>query len=119
MLKRWQDLFVWLPVLLVLTYGAYRVIPAIDPRSGIDGWGDLFAGLIAAVKGVGVTVLAWLCKKLYWWEPSDATEDSWHRMLEVGYPITMPVWKRPEFALILKDRLELLAWLAFWSWVVF
>jgi len=110
-IRKLQD-FGWLITLLVLAYIAYRVIPAIDPRSGIDGFGDLFAALVLAVKGVMATILAWACKSLYWWEPSDATDLRWHETYELrggSYYLT----------LIIKDRVEYLAWLAFWLFVLF
>lgn len=127
--RKLQD-FGWLIALLVLAYIAYRVIPAIDPRSGIDGFGDLFAALVLAVKGVMATILAWACKSLYWWEPSDARDVRWHDTVENTEPEDDAQWSREMQAaahatvrraqwLIVKDRVEYLAWLAFWLFVLF
>lgn len=110
-LRKLQD-FGWLIALLVLAYIAYRVIPAIDPRSGIDGFGDLFAALVLAVKGVMATILAWACKSLYWWEPADAVDAQWHADYE-------RTGQRELLTLIIKDRVEYAAWLAFWLFVLF
>lgn len=109
--RKLQD-FGWLLGLLVLAYIAYRVIPAIDPRSGIDGFGDLFAALVLAVKGVMATILAWACKSLYWWEPEDSTDAAWH----VEYAQT---GERNILTIIIKDRAEYALWLAFWLFVLF
>lgn len=128
-LRKLQD-FGWLLILLVLAYAAYRIIPAIDPRSGIDGFGDLFAALVLAVKGVMATILAWLCKALYWWEPSDARDVRWHDVVEHTQPEEQrrfmreaqdhaaAIVKQAQW-LIVKDRVEYIAWLAFWLFVLF
>ncbi len=126
--KRWQDL-AWLAVLLVLSYLAYRIIPAIDPRSGIDGFGDLFNALVMGVKGVGATILAWLCKQLYWWEPDTTIDRRWHDLMEHGYypeddigavpPTPNRESQKWAMRLIIMDRLEYLAWLAIWLFVFF
>lgn len=118
--RKLQD-FGWLIGLLLLAYLAYRIIPAIDPRSGIDGFGDLFAALVLAVKGVMATILAWLCKSLYFWEPTKAQDANWHATVEgksdIGGPSPMEV-RRAQW-LIVTDRLEYVAWLAFWLFVLF
>lgn len=123
-LKRWQDM-AWLLVLGVLAYLAWRIIPAIDPRSGIDGFGDLFNALIMGIKGVMATILAWLCKQLYWYEPDGLVDRRWHETVEL--PAQPPAdgalpsstRRRWVFALIVKDRAEYLIWLAFWAFVFF
>lgn len=112
-IKRWQDA-AWLIVLLILAYLAYRIIPAIDPRSGIDGFGDLFNALVMGVKGVATTIMAYLCKRLYWWEPSEEREREWHDRLALG---NNP--GRTALTAIILDRLEYAAWLAFWLFVFF
>jgi hypothetical protein len=130
-LSKWQD-YGWLILLLVVAYLAYRIIPAIDPRSGIDGWGDLFAALVQAVKGVMATLLAWLCKNLYWWEPGTAEESRWHDAIEADQknnwhsltdnttgPLPGTLSARAALILVVKDRIEWLAWLVFWAWVFF
>lgn len=127
--RKLQD-FGWLIALLVLAYIAYRVIPAIDPRSGIDGFGDLFAALVLAVKGVMATILAWACKSLYWWEPTDERDAGWHDVVEHTQPeqerrfdpaiqANAHATVRRAQWLIVKDRVEYLAWLAFWLFVLF
>lgn len=116
-LSAWQDLIVWLPILVIATYFAYRVIPAIDPRAGIDGWGDLFAALVAAIKGIMATILAWLCKRLYWSEPEQDKERQWHDLIERTN--TSRGDYRAGLTLIVADRVEYLAWLAIWLCVLF
>ncbi|HZX79876.1 MAG TPA: hypothetical protein VFE72_02845 [Lysobacter sp.] len=104
-LKKWQDVLFWLPLTALVAIAAYQVIPLIDPRAGIDGWGDLFATLVAGIKGVLATIAAWRCKAKYWFEPGPADEAAWRARNAYGVQIL--------------DRLEFAAWLAFWSWVLF
>lgn len=113
-IKRWQDA-AWLVVLLILAYLAYRIIPAIDPRAGIDGFGDLFNALLMGVKGVASTIMAYLCKRLYWWEPSEERECRWHDEISSNNTTV----RRAAATSIILDRLEYIAWLAFWLFVFF
>lgn len=115
-LHRWQDLLFWLPLTVVVAYLAYLVIPAIDPRSGLDGWGDLFASLMAGVRGVLATIAAWACKSLYWHEPDAAEEARWRDLIAQD-AVHGVAWRG--FAAQSLDRLEFAAWLAFWCWVLF
>lgn len=114
-LKRWEDLVVWLPVAAVATYIGYLLIPVIDPRAGIDGWGDLWAALIAGFKGVLATFAAWRCKAVYGHDPTDDDEAAL-------FALTLsPDPRRALTALAtrLLDRLELAAWLALWVSLLF
>lgn len=97
----WQDALIWLPVIAVVVYTLYTLIPRIDPRSGIDGFGDLFHASVNILKGVLVTFFAWLSKRVYFFERSDSDLRN-----------TSPDEYRT-------DRLEWLLWLIFWFAVVF
>ncbi len=73
-LRRWQEPTFWLPAAFVLLVAAYYVLPQIDPRSGIDGFGALFASLLTAFNALLAGFLAWLLRTLYHRELTDADE---------------------------------------------
>ncbi len=73
-LSRWQEPIVWLPLLLALLLGAYYVIPAIDPRSGVDGFGSLWGMLITAIGAVFAAFFAWLFVEAYHLSLRDSDE---------------------------------------------
>lgn len=74
LLRRWQELYIWLPLLLGLLYAAYRIIPQLDPQAGIDGWGALWGMLMVVLAAVIAGFLAWLFEVTYSREISDAEE---------------------------------------------
>jgi hypothetical protein len=73
-LKRWQEPVVWLPLLIVLLVIAYQVLPQIDPRAGIDGFGALWASGVTAFNAVLAGFLTWFLRQLYTLELTDADE---------------------------------------------
>lgn len=74
-LHDYQELAGWLPLLVVLTLAAFYLLPAIDPRSGIDGLADLFHALVNTVKLTMAAFGAWLLQRLYFRDLSRAEED--------------------------------------------
>ena len=74
-LGRWRDLLFWLPAVLVVLTIAYYAIPAIDPRSGIDGFGEVWAALVVAFKAMLAGVIAWLMQHFYFRELRDEDEE--------------------------------------------
>lgn len=72
--KRWQEPLFWLPAALLVLVCAYYVLPQIDPRSGIDGFGGLFAALLTAFNALLAGFLAWLLRALYFLELADPDE---------------------------------------------
>jgi len=69
----YQELLVWTPPLLVGILIAFKILPQLDPRSGLDGFGQLFAMMINAAGGIMVVFSAWLTKRTYFGitEPED------------------------------------------------
>lgn len=106
----YQEL-VWLALIALVLYGVFLVMPYIDPRSGIDGFGDMFQVGLVAFKGMAAAFLAWFCKRLYWSDLSREKEERLIDALESGN-------LRAGYILIL-DRLETLAWLVFWLFLFF
>ena len=73
-LGRWQEPFVWLPTTLAVMIAAWHVIPIIDPRSGIDGFGPIWGQLLVAVAVVLSGFFAWALRMLYSLELDDEGE---------------------------------------------
>ena len=72
--SRWQEPLVWVPVVLVVMLIAYRQIPEIDPRAGIDGWGSLWGMLLVLLAVLLAGFVAWLFRTTYHLELTDADE---------------------------------------------
>ena len=64
-LHDFQELTGWLPLLVLITLAAFFLLPAIDPRSGIDGLADLFHALINTTKLTMAAFGAWLMQRMY------------------------------------------------------
>ncbi|MGD9643824.1 MAG: hypothetical protein AB7V08_13930 [Elusimicrobiales bacterium] len=60
-LDEWRE-YKWLAVIVGLAYFAYHLVPSIDPRAGVDGFGDWANALVQAGKGILAVALAYLCK---------------------------------------------------------
>ena len=73
-LHRWQEPVVWLPLLFLALVAAYYVLPALDPRAGIDGFGSLFGLGLAAFEAIVAGFLAWLMVESYHHNPRDRDE---------------------------------------------
>ena len=71
---RWQEPIVWLPGAFVLLIGAYYLLPQIDPRAGIDGFGSLWASGVTAFNVLLAGFLAWLLRTTYFRELTDTDE---------------------------------------------
>lgn len=99
----------WLPITLCVVLGLYVVLRALDPRIGIEGFGDLFGYALNAVRAVGVVGLAWITKRNLFFDLHDKTEldlfgeskSSWHVQ-----------------AIIVRDRLEWIFLLVFFAWML-
>lgn len=108
-IARWlhdfQELTGWLPALLVLTLAAFFLLPAIDPRSGIDGLADLFHALVNTVKLTMAAFGAWLLQRLYFRDLSADEETSLQDRELAGDPHAR--------AVLWRNRLEWLACFAF------
>jgi Ni,Fe-hydrogenase I cytochrome b subunit len=64
-LHQWQEPVVWVPLLIGLLLILFYALPRLDPRTGIDGFGDTFHLVIRALV-LAVTVFSvWLIKKTY------------------------------------------------------
>lgn len=71
---RWQEPVIWLPTLFAGLIIAYYLLPQIDPRAGIDGFGGLWASGITAFNVALAGFLVWLLRTTYFLELTDADE---------------------------------------------
>lgn len=113
-LDTWQEAVIWLPVALLITCVAYYLIPYIDPKAGIDGFGGLFNFLMQVVKGIGIFFLAWLTKRTYLACLDCEEEDQLAKDLKVGED---SIWWRAYLRLAL-DRLEWALAVGLWLFIV-
>lgn len=106
-LWRWQELLVWLPVAFCLVWASYQLIPLIDPRAGLDGFGEIYTFLVQVFKANVVFFLAWLFKRTYLHDVQRWEERAMHARCDLPenrYQIT-------------KDRLEWLGLLVIIAWM--
>lgn len=73
-LHKWQEVLFWLPAILAVMVVAFYVIPAMDPRTGMDGWGALWGQLTIAFAAVVSAFLSWAFQHLYFYDLSDDDE---------------------------------------------
>ena len=107
--RRNQALLLHTPVLLVLLTACYLGLKALDPRIGVEGFGDLFGYLLNGVRAVLIVFTAWWIKRHCWFDLHQATElDLFERVR--GTNDAAARW------LIAKDRIEWAVALAFATW---
>lgn len=73
-LARWQELLVWVPMVVGALLLAQWLIPQLDPRAGVDGWGALWGMLLVVLAAVLAGFLAWLLLSTYTLELTDRDE---------------------------------------------
>jgi len=103
--RRNQIILLQLPVILVFLFGSYIVLKALDSRIGVEGFGDLFGYAVNAVRIPLIIFTAWWMKKWCWFDLHDKTELSMFEAMKAG--------DRMAFWIVVRDRLEWFAALAF------
>lgn len=102
--RRNQALLLHTPVLLLLLTGCYLGLKALDPRIGVEGFGDLFGYLLNGVRVTMIVFTAWWLKRNLFFDLHQSTELSLHeRAREGDWAVQL---------LILRDRAEWAALLA-------
>lgn len=104
----------WFAILIAsgLLVFAFKEIPKLDARSGIDGFGDLYFALMMVIKGLIAVSLAWACKAHFWYEIEEGDEYRCASSIEQND-------SNGALVTIIIDRLSWIAWLGWWSWVIF
>jgi hypothetical protein len=69
----YQEIVFWMPPAIGLVFICFWLFPQLDPRSGLDGFGQLYAMLVNLVGGIMVCFSAWLSKRAYFgvWSDED------------------------------------------------
>ena len=110
--REWQEVLFWIPVSFFVAWFAYRAIPYIDPRAGIDGFGTLFNFAVNVLQLVVTFFLTWMFKRTYWFDIPTHEEVRLYEELTKSYD-----WKI--HAIIIRDRIEWLVLLGLFSWLLF
>ena len=113
----YQEIVFWMPPALLLVFGTFHLFPIIDPRSGIDGFGQLHAVLVNVVSGIVICFSAWLTKRNYLGMVSREDQQQWNAFL--GSSSLTPADRN---ALLLARAVDLGEWVlcfGFWYIVVF
>lgn len=103
--RRNQILLLQLPILVAFLFGSYIVLKSIDSRIGVEGFGDLFGYALNGVRIPLIIFTAWWIKKWCWFDLHDRTELDLFDAMKRG--------DRAAFWIVVKDRAEWLAALAF------
>ena len=98
------------PIIVAATLGAYILLRALDPRIGLEGFGDVFGFFVNAVRAIMVVALSWLTKRNAWFDLHRTTElDLFERAREGD---------RVAEAIVRRDRLEWAFLLCFFAWLL-
>ena len=101
----WQDLIIWLPLMIGLLLAATYLLPRADPMAAVDGLGFLQGYAALLFKGVMVTFMAWLCKRTYTRDWTDDDEEE---------ALTKALYDSGRWHALVIDRLEWAGWLLLW-----
>lgn len=108
--RRNKPNLLWLPVLLAIVIGGYIVLRALDPRIGLEGFGDLFGYALNGVRAVAIVGLSWLVKRNIFMDLHDRTEVDLFDAMRKGD------WFA--FWIVARDRVEWMFLLVFFGWVM-
>lgn len=72
---KWQEVYLWKPILLVAMVAAYYFIHQADPRSGIDGFGPLWGMLMVLFAHFTAAFGAWIVHNTYFRKNNDNDEE--------------------------------------------
>ena len=81
------------------------VLKSIDPRIGVEGFGDIFGYALNGVRAPLIIFTAWWIKKWCWFDLHDNTELAMFEAAKAG--------DRVAFWIVVRDRVEWLAAFAF------
>ena len=112
--RRNQILILQLPVMVAFLFATYVVLKALDPRIGVEGFGDIFGYLLNGVRVTLIIFTAWWIKKWCWFDLHDKTELAMFDAMRTGVdPDKGNVDQWIAFWIVVKDRIEWVAALAF------
>ena len=109
---QWQELLFWIPIAFMITWIAYRGIPYLDPRAGIDGFGTLFNYASNLLQLVITFFVTWMFKRTYWRDLPVHEETRLYQEMTRDY-------KASDHLLVIQDRIEWVVLLFLFSWLLF
>lgn len=109
--RRNQILFLQLPLMLVFLFGSYILLKSIDPRIGVEGFGDIFGYALNGVRITFIIFTAWWIKKWCWFDLHDATELELFKVQRSENEALQVKWLT--FWIVARDRIEWVVALAF------
>lgn len=100
-IQNWQELYLWMPIVLFGALFFNEWVGRVDPQSGKDGLGALTGYANLGVRAVLTGFTAWIFKKNYFGELSKRhVRDLQDSMLHGGYPAIQ------SYKVLILDRLE-------------
>ena len=106
--RRNQILLLQLPLMIVFLFATYVGLKSVDPRIGVEGFGDIFGYLINGVRVCLIIFTAFWMKKWLWFDLHDRTELAMFEAMKAGDWVA--------FWIVVRDRVEWTVALAFASW---
>ncbi len=106
--KRNNVIFVQLPLMLAWLFLTYVVLKSIDPRIGVEGFGDIFGYALSSVRIAFIIFTAFWMKKWMLFDLFDKTELELFNAMKDG--------DRMAFWIVVRDRLEWAGLLFFATW---
>lgn len=82
--KRNQIIIVHFPITMLALFGCNILLRALDPRIGVEGFGDLFGYLLNAVRATIIIYTAWWMKKWLFFDLTDDDELDLYRRARSG-----------------------------------
>ena len=98
-----------LPALVGLAFGAYIFLRALDPRIGVEGFGDFFGYVVNAVRAALIVGGVWWFKKHAWFDLHHTTELELFEKARAG--------DRNAERLLWRDRIEWAFLLVLGAWL--
>lgn len=107
--RRNQILLLQMPIMLAFLFGSYVLLKSIDPRIGVEGFGNLFSYALNGVRIILILFTAWWIKKWCWFDLFDKTELALFNTMRE--PDKDAAWMA--FWIVARDRIEWFVALAF------
>jgi hypothetical protein len=103
--RRNQIILVHMPLMIFFLIGSYIVLKSIDSRIGVEGFGDVFGYALNGLRATLIIFTAWWIKNNCWFDLHQSTELDLFAAMRAGD------W--PAFWIVVRDRVEWVAALAF------
>lgn len=106
--KRNNIIFIQLPLMVAWLFVSYAVLKSIDPRIGVEGFGDIFGYLLNGIRACFIIFTAFWVKKWMFFDLHDKTE--------LALFLDMREGDRMAFWIVVRDRAEWAVLLFFATW---